>query len=295
VTRSAVLVGRRGELAQLRDALDTAAAGHGGLVLLAGEAGVGKTRLATEAVSVDDVEVLAGEASQGTEPFGPIVAALRSYLRSEPHGLDECSALLAHLALLLPELGRPARRPDRSLVLEAVGRAFVAAGRRRPAAVLLDDLQWADETTLADVLPVLARTLARERVLVLGAYRSDEVPRGHPIRRLRRDLRRCGRLRELALGPLDKAATTELVADVLGDMPSPALASLVFERTQGSPFFVEELVDALVSGRRLQPSPRGPRTPPGTRASGWRCGTRSGRDGSTSSRTSRTSRAIAAS
>jgi DNA-binding CsgD family transcriptional regulator len=260
VTGSLELVGRRRELAQLREALDAAAGGAGGLVLLAGEAGVGKTRLAVEALSSCGARVVLGEALPGAmSPYGPLVAALRDFRRAEPDTLEECGPLLRHLALLMPELGAPVRRPERALLLEAVADAFAAMGRRAPAAVLLDDLQWADETTLAEVLPVLARALEGERVLLLGVYRSDEVPRGHALRGLRRDLRRGGRLREVSLGPLDVTETATLVRRTVGPAgrPSPALSSLVFERTQGVPFLVEELTGALVAGGRLRRGRRG--------------------------------------
>jgi DNA-binding CsgD family transcriptional regulator len=260
MTRSAQLVGRKHELAQLREALDSAARGAGGLVLVAGEAGVGKTRLAVEALSTGTARILFAETLPGAvTPFGPVVTALREYRRAEPEGLEECGPLLQHLALLLPELGRPARRPDRALLLEAVASAFAAMGRRNPTAVLLDDLHWADETTLAEVLPVLARLIEGERLLLLGAYRSDEVPRGHALRGLRRDLRRAGLLQEISLGPLDETETGTLVRQTLGPAgkPSPALTSLLFDRSQGVPFLVEELTAALLTGGRLRQSRRG--------------------------------------
>jgi AAA ATPase domain len=139
VARSAELVGRRRELAQLREALDAAAGGAGGLVLVAGEAGVGKTRLAVEALSAGGVRVLFGEAlPAATTPCGPVVAALRDFRRAEPHAFEERRPLLRHLALLMPELGPPARRPDGALLLEAFADAFAAIGRRGAAWVFLD-------------------------------------------------------------------------------------------------------------------------------------------------------------
>jgi tetratricopeptide (TPR) repeat protein len=123
-------------------------------------------------------------------------------------------------------------------------------------AVFFDDLQWADDTTL-ELLPVLAGVLQDEPVLVLGAYRSDEIPRGHALRRMRSELRRAGRLHEIELGSLDLGHTAELVAGVLEGAASRALATTVFLRTQGIPFFVEELVRALVVHDRLASGPRG--------------------------------------
>jgi DNA-binding NarL/FixJ family response regulator len=247
------LVGRGAEAAELAAALAAAAAGRGGLVLLAGEAGVGKSALAEHALAASGMIVVRGGATeQATPPYGPLVQALRDFLRREPDGLAGLGPLRRPLAVLLPELGRRAPDSDRSTLLEAIRRGFELACRRRPLAVLLDDLHWADETTLVDVLPLLAGALEEQAVLVLGVYRSDEIPRGHPIRRLRRDLRRAGRLRELALEPLDREGTGALAAAALAAAPAPALVSVLHERTQGIPLFVEELAAALAAGGRLR-------------------------------------------
>src|SRR5205807_2136898 len=92
---------------------------------------------------------------------------------------------------------------DRELgrLAELAAAAFREMSASGPLAVLLDDLHWSDEATL-DVLRLLAEVAERSRILVLGAYRSDAIPRAHPIRQLRTDLRRAGRLRELAVEPL---------------------------------------------------------------------------------------------
>ena len=221
-------------------------------MLLTGEAGVGKSALAEHALAVSGLALARGGATErATAPFGPLVQALRDFLRAVPDGLAGLGPLRRPLATLLPELGRRADC-DRGTLLEAIRRSFELGGSQRPLAVLLDDLHWADETTLVDVLPLLAGALEDQSVLVLGVYRSDEIPRGHPLRRLRRDLRRAGRLLELELGPLDRAGTGELAAAVLGAAPAPALVSMLHERTQGIPLFVEELAAALAAGERLR-------------------------------------------
>ena len=248
------LFGREAERALLSDALARARDGHGSLLLLCGEAGVGKTRLAEDVAAASDVLVLRGAgSSSAVAPHGPLVAVLRAFLRARPDGLDGLGPLLGHLALLLPELGEPAANGDRATIFEAVRRAFEAIG---PALVLLDDLQWSDEATLA-LLGGLAPALEELPLLVVGAYRSAGLPRDHMLRWLRNDLRRGGHLHDLALAPLDEPATAELLGALLPDLPSPALVRALHDRTQGLPFFVEELARALVVSGRLQAGARG--------------------------------------
>jgi hypothetical protein len=99
---------------------------------------------------------------------------------------------------------------------------------------------------------MLAEWLADTPLLVVAAYRTGEIPRGHPLRRMRTDLRRAGRLSEVALEPLDSVATRDLAALLLGATPGPALVNALYDRTQGVPFFIEELVDALRGAGRLR-------------------------------------------
>jgi len=250
----ATLIGRERELAEIEAALTAARTGQGGLLFVAGEAGVGKTRLANDALAECGMRVLAGAAVEAaTPPYGPVVAAFRSFLRAEPDGLRDCGPLSGHLAVILPELGPKPEQGDRPTLFEAIRCAFETIARRGPAAVLLDDLHWADDATL-ELLPTLAVTLEQEPILVIGAYRSDEMPRGHRIRRLRAELRRARRLRELVVEPFDAEQTAALAERVLGRKVSPALAATIHDRTQGIPFFVEELAGALAASSLLRES-----------------------------------------
>ena len=245
------LVGRGVELQQLCGAVDRARAGRGGLILISGEAGVGKTRLTGEVARLaDDALLLTGAASHsGSAPYGPVVAALRSRLRADPGALAACGPLGAHLALILPELGAPLPATDRPTLFEAIRCAFAHLAEDRPVLVVLDDLHWSDEATL-ELLSALAAPLAEISVLVLATYRSDGLPRDHGLRRLRHELRRAGRLEELALAPLGQQDVAALLAASLGTAPSPALVRVICDATQGTPFFVEELAAALrVSGQ----------------------------------------------
>jgi predicted ATPase/DNA-binding NarL/FixJ family response regulator len=246
------LVGRQRELAALRDVIVSAAGGDGGLFLVAGEGGVGKTALVESALAGNGGLVLRGAADpRVVRPYAPVVAAFRGYQRAVPDGLAGSGPLSQHLALILPELGSPPADTDQATLFEAVGNLFEQIARGQPTVVFLDDLQWLDAAT-AELLLQLDRTLEAAPVLVLGAYRSDEVPRGHQLRRLRSELRRRRRLQELTVEPLGPVDTTALAARVLGARPGNRLARALYDRTQGMPFFIEELAAALATAGRLE-------------------------------------------
>jgi DNA-binding NarL/FixJ family response regulator len=256
MSMSTPLVGRASEIAELADALERAREGSGSLVLLAGEAGVGKSSLAREAASAGGSPLWGAALEGATAAYGPVVAALRSRLRTEPDALADCGPLLPHLALLLPELGEPAAESDRATIFESIRCALAHLGDEEPAIVVLDDLQWSDDTSL-ELLAGLAEPLRQMPVLVLAAYRSDGLPREHRLRWLRNELRRGGNLRELTLEPLDRDGVADLLAELLPEDPSPSLVRTVHDRTLGSPFFVGELVAALNVRDSLRPGPRG--------------------------------------
>jgi hypothetical protein len=257
------LIGRQREQAELDQALAAAHHRAGGIVLLAGEAGVGKTRLLEECLARSDLLALKGQMNEiATPPYGPIAAALRVYLRARPGGLAGCGPLVPYLPLLLPELGLPPDHTDSAVLIEAICQAFSAIARAMPAVLILDDLQWADNATL-ELVPILASTLAQERLLIIGMYRNDEVGRGHPLRRLRNDLRRARLLREIVVAPLDQAGTTALATHMFSQSPGPALAAALYGRTEGVPLFVKELADALALRDRLRVSEAGVELAPG--------------------------------
>jgi predicted ATPase len=182
------------------------------------------------------------------------VEALRAYLRSADGPLIE-GPLAAHLALLLPELGPAAAEGDPATLFEAIRLAVATIAARHPTALFLDDLQWADDATL-ELLPALARTLPEQPLLMLAAYRSDELPRTHPIRRMRSELRRSGHLRQVVVEPLDAEGTDALVERALGSA-APTLRRAIFDRTDGIPLYVTELAAALVASSRLHAGPAG--------------------------------------
>jgi DNA-binding NarL/FixJ family response regulator len=244
------MIGRERELAELGALLAAAATGAGRLVLLAGDAGVGKTRLAEAAIAAGGLAPLRGAAmARGAAPYGPIVVALRDHLRrgGQLHG---SGPLGPHLHALLPELGPSAEPCDRATLFQAIADAFAAIAAERPTVVFLDDLHWADAASM-DLLPSLAVAIESRPLLLLGAYRSDELPRGHPLRQLRVELRRAGRLIEFDVLPLDATDSAALLEHVLGRQPGPSLRAAVYDRTQGIPFFIEELASGLAVSARL--------------------------------------------
>jgi predicted ATPase len=217
------LIGRESEQAALEAVLVESLEGRGSLMLLAGEAGVGKTRFAEEVAEPADAHFLRGASAPGGLAYAPVTSALRGFMRAVPGGLSGCGPLRSHLALLLPELGEAIGETDRATLFEAIRCGLAAVVAERPAVVLLDDLQWSDDATL-ELLAALAAPLRELPVLVLGVYRSDEIPRVHQLRRLRNDLRRNRSLRELTLEPLTARGTAELAERVLGAAPSARLA-----------------------------------------------------------------------
>ncbi|HUS15438.1 MAG TPA: AAA family ATPase [Chloroflexia bacterium] len=257
------LIGRQTEQAALDRALADTQPGTGGIVLLAGEAGVGKTLLLEACLARSGRLALKGPSNEiATPPYGPIAAALRAYLRPRPDGLAGGGPLTPYLGLLLPELGPAPDSSDPAVLIEAICQAFATIARTQAVVLVLDDLQWADNATL-ELVPTLVSTLTQEPLLIVATYRNDEIGRGHPLRRLRNDLRRARMLREIVVEPLDPAATTKLAARILGQAPGPALAASLYERTEGVPLQITELTAALAAGGRLRPGEAGIELAPG--------------------------------
>ena len=231
-----VFVGRERELVQLERALDATRAGGGTTALVTGEAGIGKTRLASElAARARDAgfEVLLGRSIDlvGTElPYQPFVEALR------PLGaFPQTDAQAA---------GSQLRGFEQTLALLAE-RADIA-----PVLLVLEDLHWADTSTL-DLVVFLAHNLGGRRVLLLATYRADEPSSAERVRRLADGVRRSGSALVLELGPLDREELTALLAAHADALPPAALTDAIVARSEGNPFFAEELLAAADQGGEL--------------------------------------------
>ncbi len=251
-------VGRDLELEQLDEAWRSAREGGARLLLVTGEPGIGKSRLALELgrrvrAAGDSVAAARAYEAAGRLPWGPVVDLLRSdALRSHIDTLD--TVWRAELARLLPELQdiSPASEPNRSgdpaqrhRLFDAVSRAVVAGNR--PRLLIIDDLQWCDAETI-ELIGFVVRSGATAPILIVGTVRLEEVPRHHPLIRLINALDHDQAGTSVALDRLDEAATATLAAQLRDEETlDPAIAARLWSETEGNPLFVIEAVRAGIS------------------------------------------------
>ncbi|MDF3302463.1 helix-turn-helix transcriptional regulator [Streptomyces tropicalis] len=259
---SPVFVGRTGELETLQDALARAGAGEPQALLIAGEAGVGKTRLVEEfaaaAARRGAVVALGGCVEIGADglPFAPFSAALRALRRDLPDVLTAAAdGQEEELARLLPELGetsgaRGAGRYDEEgmgRLFELTARLLERAAADRTVVVVLEDLHWADAST-RHLLAYLLRTLRSGRLVVLATYRSDDIHRRHPLRPLLAELDRLRTVRRVELARFTREEVARQIAGIIAGEPDPRQVAEIFRRSDGNAFFVEELAVAAHEG-----------------------------------------------
>jgi class 3 adenylate cyclase len=257
-----VVVGRAAEIARVVAALAQAKAGVGQTVVLAGEAGVGKSafvRRADEQASAAGFRILVGLTHQSDAglPYAPFISAVRSGFRGLDR--DELGRVLQRsapdLAQLFPELGRLGRAEattgiERHRLAVAFQHLFRAFARESPVLLVLEDLHWADEASL-ELLRHLARELRDARVTILATYRSDEMHRRHPLLSALAELERERLVTQLALKRLTPDETTELIRATFAQSEADVritdeFRDAIYARSEGNPFFTEELLKALV-------------------------------------------------
>lgn len=256
---AAPIIARQDEVAHLLRVLDDVERRGGRLIMLAGEPGVGKTRLAQEVALATDTGgflVASGRCYEVEQsvPYYPFLEALtRLHADTLPSIRATVPQTWPYLESLLPGRPRAVGTSDmggqdaQQRLFWAVSGFVEAAAVTAPVALLLDDLHWADDSSLK-LLQHLARQTRGSRVLLLGTYRDTEVGRLHPLQRTLHDLHREGLLEEVQVRRLDQEGTARLTAVLLGSTAvSNEFAQLVHEHTEGNPFFTQEVIRALVA------------------------------------------------
>ena len=255
---STPLVAREEETLRLSRILSEVVAGEGRVLLLAGEPGAGKTRLAQEAfLRARNQGLLLGVGSclenRQTVPYYPFLDALPGLvLAARAGGAPDPFSRWPQLRRLIGEAGEPALEAgavghaEEERLRREVGSFLMDLARSRPVALFLDDLHWADESTL-ELLHHLARQAHGDRLLLVGIYRDVEVGRQHRLEGILRELRRQELVQTIAVRGLPEAGTAALLAAGLGEAEvSAEFADLVHRQTDGNPFFIQQVLRALV-------------------------------------------------
>jgi predicted ATPase len=258
------LIGREAERATFMARLDEAMAGRGGLVMLVGEPGIGKSRAAEEfAASARGpdwpsrkVVVMRGRCYEGEDaaPYSAFVEALTEYIEhtktAEPeslrhdlgYGAVRIARLVRALHELMPDLPEPMKIPpkeEHSRLLDAVSQFLVAASAHATLILTLDDLQWADEGAVAMLLH-LARFAAYHRILIIGAYRAEEIDPKHPLSD-HAAMERVTNYRHVPLSRLDDLGKVgQILADVAKRHIPSTLVKPIAEETKGNPSHILE-------------------------------------------------------
>jgi predicted ATPase len=280
VTGFGLFAGRKREMSGLRAALDS----RPPLVLVAGDAGVGKTRLVRESLRLIAAEgplSVWGTCLPLAEqlPFLPIAEALDALSRIDdgallhnalatipPYALEETACLLPHLQSAdTGSAGRPAGW-QRERMFAGIAELLAAAARPSGLALVIDDVQWADSATL-DFLTFLTRAGRAELVTVVATVRSDETPLKPAVSRWLGHTQGSGHVQEIRLSPLARDEAAEQAAGLMGDQTSAADLDELFDRCEGNPFFTEQLVADALAGREHRR-----RAAPGPPCAAGRCG-----------------------
>ncbi len=259
-----VFVGREREMAELTAALEDALAGHGRLVMLVGEPGIGKTRTAEELAAVArgrGAEVLWGRCPEerGAAPYWPWVQVIRAHveptapdtLRSElGKGAGVIAEVVPEIAERLPGLEPPQKIEDpegaRFRLFDAVSSFLKRASKSRPAVIVFDNLHWADGSSLR-LLEFFAGEIGDSSVLLLGTYRDTDVSADHPLFRTLGELTRQRRFSRIVLRGLGAAPTAILIESAGGAAPKADLVEAVHAQTEGNPLFIRETARLLAA------------------------------------------------
>jgi|HubBroStandDraft_6_1064221.scaffolds.fasta_scaffold00380_7 DNA-binding CsgD family transcriptional regulator/tetratricopeptide (TPR) repeat protein len=241
-------VGRVAELDVLQRALARASSGTGTAVLIAGEAGIGKSRLVSEfeeRARAREALVLIGECvelAEGELAFAPIISALRGVVE-DGRALEGIEGpMRSALAVLWPVAGADEGvDTGRERLFEAVYRVLARLAREQAVLLIIEDVHWIDPSS-RDLLAFLVRNARRDRIAVVATYRPDELGTGHALTPFVAELERSGRAERLELEPLARREVAEQLEAISGRVPTVAALERIFVRCEGNPFFAEELL-----------------------------------------------------
>jgi len=263
--REIQLIDRVEEMNRLREAVDGAVRGEGGLLFLRGEAGIGKTRLTRELgayARLRGMNVLYGRCPSlltmtGIPPYNLWSEVIRDYLQAST--AEQLYRVIgfypSEVSKLVPDLRQrlgafPQSLPldpehERDRLFEAVSQFITNVSKEAPLLVVLDDLQWTDQSSLL-LMHYLARGLSRERLLLVGAYRDNEVDEKHPLWAVLAELNRARLLQAVSLKRMSLNDVSEMIKQILeqDDVPKE-FCQLVYRKTDGNPFYVEEVIKSL--------------------------------------------------
>jgi len=264
------LVGRDAELARLRTLLDQATEGRAVAALVSGDAGVGKSRLVAEAMTVAEERgftVLCGQCAEigDSVPYLPFADAIRN---ASPE-IEAAVKARPVLARLLPDGGGTHQAEadwaglTRQQMFGAVLGLLAELSAQAPVLLVIEDLHWADAST-RDLVTFLLRMLHRERVATIGTYRSDDIYRRHPLRPVVADLLRLPSVLSVELGPLAPTALAEHLFSIPNGPGrlSAATINRIVARAEGNAYYAEELITSL-SGAMPAPGSPGEDIEPG--------------------------------
>jgi tetratricopeptide (TPR) repeat protein len=261
------LIGRDAEFKQLTKALEDALAGRGSMILIGGEPGIGKTHLTTallEGATLRGALALTGHCyeMEGSPPYVPFIETLEYCARNlAREGLRralgddaaEVSRLMPELRQVFPDIPKAIELPpeqQRRFLFNAYRSFLERATRGGPIVVLFEDLHWADEPTLA-LLQHITQGLSGMRALWIGTYRDVDLDTGRPFAKTLEMLLRQKLATRISLRRLPVAGVEEMLAALSAQKPPPSLARVVFEETEGNPFFVEEVFRHLAEEGKL--------------------------------------------